>query len=84
LADAVIKNYVGKSLDNYVTFPNLRTVIEIGILKKLALSGVGCVQLHNNTNEGLEGFLVNLVAFIDIDGAPEGFRLVEQVRWLIQ
>ena len=42
------------------------------------------VQFHSGTNEGFEGFLVNLVAFMDVDGAPGGLRLVEQVRRVLQ
>jgi len=72
----VFHNSVGES-DSYVKSPNQRVISKIGNPKPLALAGLGSVQLYSGTNEDFEGFLVNLLAFMDIDGAPDGPRLGE-------
>jgi hypothetical protein len=37
----------------------------------------------SGTSEGLESFLINLVAFMDVDGMPDGPKLIEQVRGVL-
>jgi hypothetical protein len=78
----LIKNYVGISLENAAKcyshyFGSLNLNTEISNLKPYILVGRGSVQFHCSTNEGFEGFLVNLLAFMDVDGAPDGPWLVE-------
>jgi len=65
--------FAGKMLLESVLPWNFRpTILEI-----IALAGLGSVQFHSSANKGLEGALVNLLAFMDVDGAPDSSRLVE-------
>jgi len=54
------------------------------LVKSFSLAHFRRVQFYSGTNEGLEGVLVNLLAFMDVDGASEGSWLVEQVRGVLQ